>query len=917
MLLTFCGNIKPSNVIVERTAEGRWVPYVLDFGVAHDSNAGHSLTQTGALLGTPQYMSPEQARSDTKNIDRRSDVYSLGAMLYELLTGVPPVQADNLTDILLQVLDNEPTPPRQMVPGIPVALETVTLKCLQKEPAARYDSAKALAEDLRRYLDDVPVQARRVSVVRKLLKKARRNKPLVAVGIALVLSLLGLATYGVKNRLDARAREQRAIQQAALAQKLGQEIKDMEWLLRSSRQLQLHDLEREKVIVRKRMSKLSQELQGYGELSSGLAHYALGRGHMALHEYPQALAELQKAIAKGYQDGEVYYALGFVLGKHYEQAMANARLSGGGDWAKKQLKEIEPKYLTPAIESLQRSRSMKVDSPHYLDGLIAFYQRDYDGALKHADIALKEAPWLYEASKLAGDVHHERALQARDSGKDDDAKREFAAAVKSFEAAAAEGHSDAEVYEGLAEAWVRQIEMAVAKELPTDEAYAAAVAASDKITVAEPGSVSGPLKKAFAAMLTLEVTTHSPNSSERVQRCLAAAQDVLAAQPGHPYASDAAANCYMIASEIEIQSGRDPIPHLDKSGALLEPIVAKYSRFLWGINDLGILYSTLGSRLQLLGNARAREVLKKSLHYFAEAATLDRYYIAASQNSMLVEKMQIIDCKSNEEFQSILEKSDRHFSDCTMINSQDARCFNFYFQIYTRAAYRALLGSGNPQPSLQRALQHLALTRQLGGKLQDAEQHAALAYLVQAKDLLRNKLTPAASLALLDTALLDCLALAPEDAMCRTLAAQALWVRADWQAAQNLPVGQTLTAALAKARLAVGSPEVSPDAWQTLAETQLRIAQSAQAVKARTQHINDGLAALQKLFSINPNHALGLITQGQLLLLRAQGEQVATQKHQSLKDAVAALERAFTIDPFVKPTFLSILESSKAQLHKQ
>jgi len=116
---------------------------------------------------------------------------------------VPPVQAENLTDILLQVLDVEPTPPRQVVPDLPVALETVTLKCLQKEPAARYDSAKALAEDLRRYLDDVPVQARRVSVVRKLLKKARRNKPLVAVGIALVLSLLGLASSHPRSRLFA------------------------------------------------------------------------------------------------------------------------------------------------------------------------------------------------------------------------------------------------------------------------------------------------------------------------------------------------------------------------------------------------------------------------------------------------------------------------------------------------------------------------------------------------------------------------------------------------------------------------------------------------------------------------------------------------------------------------------------------
>ena len=173
-------DLKPSNVMMERAADGRWHPYVLDFGVAHDTNAGYSLTQTGALLGTPQYMSPEQARSETKKIDRRSDVYSLGAMFYELLTGEPPVQGESLTDILLQVLDNDPIPLRQLDPNVPVALETVTLKCLQKEPAARYDSAKALAEDLRRYLDDEPVRARRIGTLRRLYQKARRHKLLVA-----------------------------------------------------------------------------------------------------------------------------------------------------------------------------------------------------------------------------------------------------------------------------------------------------------------------------------------------------------------------------------------------------------------------------------------------------------------------------------------------------------------------------------------------------------------------------------------------------------------------------------------------------------------------------------------------------------------------------------------------------------------
>ncbi|HRI55282.1 MAG TPA: serine/threonine-protein kinase, partial [Pseudomonadota bacterium] len=233
-------DLKPSNVMMERAADGRWHPYVLDFGVAHDTNSGYSLTQTGALLGTPQYMSPEQARSETKKIDRRSDVYSLGAMFYELLTGQPPVQGESLTDILLQVLDNDPVPLRQLDPSVPIALETVTLKCLQKEPSARYDSAKALAEDLRRYLDDEPVRARRIGSIRRLYQKARRHKPLVALGIALTASLLGLVGYGVRTRLEARSRERLAQRQAELAKRLGQEIKDMEWLLRSSRQLQLH-----------------------------------------------------------------------------------------------------------------------------------------------------------------------------------------------------------------------------------------------------------------------------------------------------------------------------------------------------------------------------------------------------------------------------------------------------------------------------------------------------------------------------------------------------------------------------------------------------------------------------------------------------------------------------------------------------
>ena len=127
----------------------------MDFGLAHDPSAAQGLTQSGALIGTPQYMSPEQARSDVKlSID--AAMSTAGAMLYDLLTGQPPFTGDGIADILLQVIDTEPMSLRRHRPDLPLDLENITLKCLQKEPAARYESANALADDLRRYLDGEP-----------------------------------------------------------------------------------------------------------------------------------------------------------------------------------------------------------------------------------------------------------------------------------------------------------------------------------------------------------------------------------------------------------------------------------------------------------------------------------------------------------------------------------------------------------------------------------------------------------------------------------------------------------------------------------------------------------------------------------------------------------------------------------------
>jgi serine/threonine-protein kinase len=157
-------DLKPSNILID--SEGR--PHVSDFGLAKQLGAGASLTQTGAIIGTPSYMAPEQAQprpgDPARAIGPASDVYSLGAILYHMLTGRPPFQAASPLDTILLVLEQDPLPPRALNPKAPPDLEMVTLRCLQKAPAERYASAAALADDLDAFRAGEPVSARSTSL---------------------------------------------------------------------------------------------------------------------------------------------------------------------------------------------------------------------------------------------------------------------------------------------------------------------------------------------------------------------------------------------------------------------------------------------------------------------------------------------------------------------------------------------------------------------------------------------------------------------------------------------------------------------------------------------------------------------------------------------------------------------------------
>jgi serine/threonine protein kinase len=209
------------------------VPKISDFGLARFGRP--ELTATGAILGTPSYMAPEQARGDNDSVGAAADVWALGAILYELLTGRPPFRGVQVLETLQQVVEQEPVPPVRLQPSIPRDLNVICLKCLEKNPARRYSSAAALAEDLRRYLDGRPIRARPVGRLERSWRWCRRNPAvaglLAAVALVVVVGTgtawyLAVDALREKGRADAKTTE--AEDNAERANAKAQEARDNE-----------------------------------------------------------------------------------------------------------------------------------------------------------------------------------------------------------------------------------------------------------------------------------------------------------------------------------------------------------------------------------------------------------------------------------------------------------------------------------------------------------------------------------------------------------------------------------------------------------------------------------------------------------------------------------------------------------------
>jgi predicted Ser/Thr protein kinase len=507
-------DLKPQNVMLEKSG-GTWRPYVMDFGLARE-HAAPGLTRTGVVLGTPGYLSPEQARGDPA-LDRRTDVYALGCILFRLFAGRPPFEGGDLKAAARAVEEDAP-PLRRFDPTVSADLQTIVGRCLEKEPGRRYATALELAQDLGRVRAGAAIAARAPTWIARLGRRLRRNPRLAAVSVAAV------AVMGTAALLAVAARRQTR-QQTAAAERFGQEAESVEASLREAHLLPLHDTRLETGRVRQRMLGLEGEMALLGAMALGPGHHALGRGYLALGQYQEARRHLETAWRGGYQAATVAYALGRSLAALYQRALEEMTGLQSATLRAARRREIETALRDPALRYLRAGSPSPGEPQAYVEGLLALHGRHYDAALRQAQAAFEQAPWLYEAKILAGDVHIALGRDALEGSAYDAALAEYDRAGASFEAAALVARSDPTVYE----------------------------------------------RDCYRLDLTVYVRRlRGLDARDAIERGARACGTALAADPEHPRAAMRLCNLLWQQGDVERSAGQDPTATFDRAVALGE-----------------------------------------------------------------------------------------------------------------------------------------------------------------------------------------------------------------------------------------------------------------------------------------------------------------------------------------------------------
>jgi len=618
-------DVKPSNILVERSEDGKLRPYVMDFGLARSIQEDGG-TLSGTVLGTPRYMAPEQAQGEVGTLDRRADVYSLGATLYYLATGEPPIPGSTPLEVMHNVLTRDPRAPRALRANIAPDLEAIILKCLEKDRTARYDSARALAEDLGHFLDGDPVSARATGAVYRLRKWLAKHRLLVGVFAAAVVLALGGAGWGLHT-----ANETTALQE--FMRSVIERLERVESRARFSALSRIHDIRGDQAALRTELATLEREVQEAGDNAAGAGHYALGRGYLAIGDDAKAREYLDAAWRDGFREPRVAYALALVMGHLYQQhVLAADRLEQKSLRLAKRT-EAEKQYRDPARVYIAAARGVAEPSADYAAALLAFYAGDnehLDEALHRLD-AIKNLPWFYEALELRGDILFSRARRHSDSDDLERARADYEAARQAYAAAAHVGESSISAYRSLANLELSEVQMNLYRAGDVRGPFERGVAAATRALQVVPDDddtlvICARLRRNMAA----HDATRGLGVDELLDDALRDAQRAIEVSAARPQARMELAAIYRQRGEVRVSRGLDPRDELAKAIAAADAVPTADRDALF-FNNTGLVFKIRADYEDQVG-ANSETDRARAIQAYTRALELDDQLVLARGN---------------------------------------------------------------------------------------------------------------------------------------------------------------------------------------------------------------------------------------------------------------------------------------------
>ena len=382
-------DLKPANIPVHK-AEGEFEPVLVDFGLARDV-AAPSETATGALLGTPAFMAPEQARGERESVDRRTDVYGMAAVLYAALTGRPPHTGGSAGDVIASILSG---PPARPDPRLPKALEAILDRALAQRPADRYPSARQFAADLEAWLNGQSVRALRGFRWRLARRAMVRRKWLTAGVAASVVAVLAL---GVQQAWL----QQQATQQREVAVRLSDELAATREKMRLVHLAPEHDIRAEWAFVEQRIESFRTATQAPGTRRLPGVHYVLGRLLLDTGRFEAALERLERARAMGCDSPACAAALAMAhLQLHRRDLERQLDSIGPGE-------AVSERHLAAARDAI---RGVEVTGPDRV--AVAAIVQPLAQLAELGESVLAASPWAYEVPQAVGDARYRAGLEA-------------------------------------------------------------------------------------------------------------------------------------------------------------------------------------------------------------------------------------------------------------------------------------------------------------------------------------------------------------------------------------------------------------------------------------------------------------------------------------------------------------------------